>query len=128
MHNMKPAHTAKREMKLSMPAVKRLLAYLKQYKAVLVIVTVCILLSAGATAASSLFLQVLIDHYIMPLLAETDFFNKKTEILCNDNDNSNGKDNLQCNFINRYFLSRHKQFLIYSTRYVKNTPIGSHSD
>ena len=72
MHNMKPTHTAKREMKLSMPAVKRLLAYLKQYKAVLVIVTVCILLSAGATAASSLFLQVLIDQYIMPLLAETD--------------------------------------------------------
>ena len=49
MSNMKPAHTAKPEMKLSMPAVKRLLAYLKQYKAVLVIVTVCILLSAGAT-------------------------------------------------------------------------------
>lgn len=71
MSNMKPAHTAKPEMKLSMPAVKRLLAYLKQYKAVLVIVTVCILLSAGATAASSLFLQVLIDQYIMPLLAET---------------------------------------------------------
>ena len=72
MSNMKPARTAKPEMKLSMPAVKRLLAYLKQYKAVLVIVTVCILLSAGATAASSLFLQVLIDQYIMPLLAETD--------------------------------------------------------
>ena len=72
MSNMKPAHTAKPEMKFSMPAVKRLLAYLKQYKAVLAVVTVCILLSAGATAASSLFLQILIDHYIMPLLAETD--------------------------------------------------------
>ena len=76
---MKPAHsakpatgsTAKTEMKLSMPAVKRLLSYLRQYKTVLTVVTVCILLSAGATAASALFLQVLIDRYIMPLLAQS---------------------------------------------------------
>ena len=68
---MKPIHTAKPEMKLSMPAVKRLLSYLKQYKTVLAVVTVCILLSAGATAASALFLQVLIDRYIMPLLAQS---------------------------------------------------------
>ena len=68
---MKPAHSAKPEMKLSMPAVKRLLSYLRQYKTVLTVVTVCILLSAGATAASALFLQVLIDRYIMPLLAQS---------------------------------------------------------
>ena len=68
---MKPIHTAKPEMKLSMPAVKRLLSYLKQYKTVLAVVTVCILLSAGATASAALFLQVLIDWYIMPLLAQS---------------------------------------------------------
>jgi len=69
---MKPAYTTKPAMKLSMSAVKRLLSYLKQYKAVLAVVTICILLSAGATAASSLFLQILVDRYIMPLLAEPD--------------------------------------------------------
>ncbi|MGI0511074.1 ABC transporter ATP-binding protein [Treponema denticola] len=68
---MKPINTAKPEMKLSMPAVKRLLSYLKQYKTVLAVVTVCILLSAGATASAALFLQVLIDRYIMPLLAQS---------------------------------------------------------
>nr|WP_314995507.1 ABC transporter ATP-binding protein [uncultured Treponema sp.] len=68
---MKPIHTAKPEMKLSMPAVKRLLSYLKQYKTVLAVVTVCILLSAGATASAALFLQVLIDRYIMPLLVQS---------------------------------------------------------
>ena len=71
MHNMKPAHGAKPEMKLSMPAVKRLLSYQKQYRGILAVVTVCILLSAGATAAASLFLQVLIDQYILPLLAQS---------------------------------------------------------
>ena len=79
MHNMKPAHgakpatnpTAKPEMKLSMPTVKRLLSYQKQYRGILAVVTVCILLSAGATAAASLFLQVLIDQYILPLLAQS---------------------------------------------------------
>lgn len=68
---MKPTNTAKPEMKLSMPAVKRLLSYLRQYKTVLAVVTVCILISASATAAASLFLQTLIDRYITPLLAQS---------------------------------------------------------
>ena len=68
---MKPINATKPEMKLSMPAVKRLLSYLRQYKTVLTVVTVCILLSAGATASAALFLQVLIDRYIMPLLAQS---------------------------------------------------------
>ena len=71
MNNMKPINATKPEMKLSMPAVKRLLSYLRQYKTVLTVVTVCILLSAGATASAALFLQVLIDRYIMPLLAQS---------------------------------------------------------
>ena len=55
--------------KLDMKTLKRLLSYLKAYKGTLIFVTVCILLSALAGAASSLFLQSLIDDYITPLLA-----------------------------------------------------------
>ncbi len=46
----------------------RLLSYMKDYKGQLIFVVVCILLSAVASAASSLFLQSLIDDYIIPLL------------------------------------------------------------
>lgn len=46
----------------------RLLSYMKDYKGQLIFVVVCILLSAVASAASSLFLQSLIDDYIVPLL------------------------------------------------------------
>ncbi|MGN0180639.1 MAG: ABC transporter ATP-binding protein [Monoglobaceae bacterium] len=52
-----------------MKTLRRLLAYMKNYKAQLVFVMVCILLSAAASAVSSLFLQTLIDDYIVPLLA-----------------------------------------------------------
>ena len=41
---------------------------MKDYKGQLIFVVVCILLSAVASAASSLFLQSLIDDYIVPLL------------------------------------------------------------
>ena len=41
--------------------LKRLLSYMRAYKGTLVLVTVCILLSAVAGAASSMFLQKLID-------------------------------------------------------------------
>lgn len=46
----------------------RLLSYMKDYKRQLIFVVICILLSAVASAASSLFLQLLIDDYIVPLL------------------------------------------------------------
>ena len=42
----------------------RLFSYMRDYKGQLVFVVVCILLSAVASAASSLFLQSLIDDYI----------------------------------------------------------------
>lgn len=58
--------------KIYIPAVKRLLSYLKKYKLTLIVVTICILLSSAASAASSIFLQVLIDGYIVPLLAESE--------------------------------------------------------
>lgn len=48
--------------------LKRLMGYLTHYKGTLVIVTVCILISSVASAASALFLQTLIDDYIAPLL------------------------------------------------------------
>ena len=49
-------------------ALKRLFSYMKEYKRQLVFVVICILLSAVASAASSVFLQTLIDAYIVPLL------------------------------------------------------------
>lgn len=41
---------------------------MKEYKGQLVFVVICILLSAIASATSSVFLQTLIDDYIVPLL------------------------------------------------------------
>lgn len=53
---------------LNMDTVKRLLSYLKAYKVKLVLVFICILLATLASVASSLFLQTLIDDYVMPLV------------------------------------------------------------
>jgi ATP-binding cassette subfamily B multidrug efflux pump len=50
--------------------IKRLMSYLKEYKVRLTVVVICILISAGASVAASLFLQTLIDDYIGPLLLE----------------------------------------------------------
>mgnify|MGYP001266107169 FL=1 len=51
--------------------IKRLLSYMAEYKIQLIFVVVCIILSAAAMAASSLFLKTLIDNYITPLLGQT---------------------------------------------------------
>lgn len=48
--------------------LKRLLTYMKVYKVQLIVVTICILFSAIASAASAMFIQTLIDDYIVPLL------------------------------------------------------------
>lgn len=55
--------------------IKRLLSYFKDYKLRVVLVLFCIVLSAGAGVASSLFIKILIDDYITPLLIakEKDF-------------------------------------------------------
>jgi len=50
--------------------IKRLFSYIAEYKIRLIFVVVCILLSAAASAASALFLQTLIDKYIVPLLGQ----------------------------------------------------------
>lgn len=48
--------------------IKRLLKYMGQYRAQMILVFVCIIISAAVNAASSLFLKTLIDSYIMPLV------------------------------------------------------------
>ncbi len=58
-----------RREKFDMNALKRLLTYMKGYKKELIFVVICILLSAIAGAASSMFLQTLIDNYIAPMLS-----------------------------------------------------------
>ena len=55
-------------MKLEKGTIPRLLTYLAQYKVRLIFVIICILVSAAASVASSLFLQSLIDDYILPML------------------------------------------------------------
>lgn len=57
--------------KMDWKTAGRILSYLKQYKSSLIIVVVCILLSVIASVASSLFIQTLIDSYIMPLLEQS---------------------------------------------------------
>ena len=57
-------------MKLEKGTIPRLLTYLAQYKVRLILVILCILVSAAASVASSLFLQSLIDDYILPMLLE----------------------------------------------------------
>ena len=57
--------------------IKRLLSYLKGYRLRFIMVLVCIVMSAAASALSSMFMQTLIDNYIVPLMgtANPDFSN-----------------------------------------------------
>ena len=56
------------EGQFSMKTVKRLLSYMKKYRRVLIIVFLCIVISAIASVVSSMFLQILVDDYITPML------------------------------------------------------------
>lgn len=58
----------KEKRKIDFGVVKRLFSYMSNYKLKLLTVCVFILISSGVTAVSSLFLQILIDNYISPLL------------------------------------------------------------
>ena len=63
--------------------VKRLLSYMTAYKKTLVVVTICILLSALASAGSAMFVEILIDKYITPLLLEASpVFSGLVKALC----------------------------------------------
>ena len=63
-----PAKSEMSKMQFDKTALRRLFSYMKEYKGQLVFVVICILLSAIASDASSVFLQTLIDDYIVPLL------------------------------------------------------------
>lgn len=52
--------------------IARLFSYMKAYRGRLLLVVVCILISAVAGAAGSLLLQVLIDDHIAALLVSPD--------------------------------------------------------
>lgn len=58
----------KAKQSFNLKTLKRLLSYLKVYQGQLITVTICIVLSAIASAASAMFLQTLIDDYITPLI------------------------------------------------------------
>ena len=51
--------------------LKRLLKYVFTYKVRMVVIIIAIIVSAVAQAGSALFLQALIDRYIMPLVGES---------------------------------------------------------
>ncbi|MCH5205399.1 MAG: ABC transporter ATP-binding protein [Oscillospiraceae bacterium] len=64
----RPPKGARVPMKINKNTVKRVMSYLKPFSGQLVLVVVCILVSSGASVASSLFLKTLIDDYILPLV------------------------------------------------------------
>jgi len=57
-------------LKFKPGTLKRLFSYMSSYRFHLIFVVICILLSSVAGAASSLFIQRLIDNYISPILLE----------------------------------------------------------
>ena len=61
----------KKPQKLDKAVIGRMLSYMHKYRLHLIIVVVCILLSALANVMSSLFIRRLIDDYVAPLLLES---------------------------------------------------------
>ncbi len=57
-------------MKPKKGTIKRMMTYVAEYKLKLILVVLCILISSGASVASSLFIQTLIDGYVTPMLIE----------------------------------------------------------
>lgn len=57
--------------KIDLEVVKRLLKYIIFYKSKFIMAIIFIIISSVVSAVSSLFLQVLIDNYISPLLLES---------------------------------------------------------
>lgn len=66
----RPPKGARVPMKLDKKTMKRLMGYLKPYRGKLALVMFCILMTSGASVMSSLFLETLIEDYIMPLVAD----------------------------------------------------------
>lgn len=65
-----PGPRAKLDLKQQGKTIRRLISYLSAYKLRLVLVAVCILVSAIAGVAGSLFLKTLIDDFIGPLMGQ----------------------------------------------------------
>lgn len=63
MADMKP----KGQLKNPGKVIKRLMSYLRGYNLRFVVVLICIVISAAAGALSAMFIQILIDGYIVPL-------------------------------------------------------------
>ncbi len=61
---------ARKMRKINGKTIKRLLRYILKYKGRFALVILCILTSAVASVASSLFLRTLIDDYITPMLLQ----------------------------------------------------------
>ena len=57
--------------KMNSITVKRLLGYLLKHKITLFVVGICIILSSLTNVAASVFLQILIDNYIVPILGSS---------------------------------------------------------
>ena len=71
---MAAQNTGKMSLRQQMAAMKRVLGYLlRDYKFPFFMVVVCILGSAPATLRGTLFMQSLIDDYIVPLAQSPDF-------------------------------------------------------
>ena len=64
----KPARPPHGTSKKAGKTFRRLLSYLSRYRLQLVLVFLCIIISAAAGVAGSMFLQTLIDDYITPML------------------------------------------------------------
>lgn len=64
-----PKKMSRMPMGNPMQTIKRLLKYFGAYKKRFILVLFCIIFSAAAGVASALFIQILIDNYITPLLA-----------------------------------------------------------
>ncbi|MGI6204495.1 MAG: ABC transporter ATP-binding protein [Anaerovoracaceae bacterium] len=63
--------------------VKRLMTYMNKYRGTNILIAFCILLSAVASAASSMFLENLIDDYILPLLGTSHpVYTELIKVLC----------------------------------------------
>lgn len=71
MHSGRPPRGARVPMKFDMKVIKRLLTYMKPFRKLIVIVAVCIVVSAAASVSSSLFIKTLIDDNIMPIVEAT---------------------------------------------------------
>lgn len=66
-----PQNGSERQNKIAPGTIKRIFGYIFKYKVHVIVVVICILVAAIAQAASSLFLQTLIDSYILPLVGKT---------------------------------------------------------